>query len=69
MPAPDASAPAGDDDAACDDCGGAKPCCRVTEKWNFLADMFLAGIQQSIACVVRAEDFFDEDSCGLRDFL
>jgi hypothetical protein len=54
MPAPDASALAWDDDAACDDCGGPRPCRRVMEEWNFFADMFLAGIQHSR---------------GLRDFL
>jgi hypothetical protein len=42
MPAPDASALAWDDDAACDDCGGPRPCRRVMEGWNFFADMFLA---------------------------
>jgi hypothetical protein len=41
MPAPDASALAWDDDGACDDCGGPRPCRRVMEEWNFFADMFL----------------------------
>ena len=40
----------GDDDAACDDCGGSMLGRRVTEERNFFAVLFLADIRQGSAC-------------------
>jgi hypothetical protein len=52
---------------ACDYCGGSMMGRRVMEEWSFFAVLLVADIRQGAVCA--AEDFFDEDSCGLRDFL